>query len=155
MGFKNNITQTVQKAIKAYLVAQAFAWDYAEVDPPVEGLEPPVYTSILGETATAPNILVKCQRAHCEVTTEGSWKARARVEIRENADDVTEDEHFEHAGEVFSVFATATIADDLSAALADFTAFLVVRVEQGWNVDGRLWVSYLDLEIDCCGSDIS
>lgn len=140
----NNVTQQVQRALHAYLVEEGLTF--------VDAFQ--IYTSLLRETATVPNVLIKCQRAICTVSDEGSWRARARIELRESHDDSTETEHFDHAGELFGQFFTETIADDLSQALGDWTAFQVTKVEQGWQIDGRLWVSYLEIDIDCCTSDI-
>lgn len=133
----------MQKALAAYLGTQSISFD------------PGIYTSILDDSAENPAVLVRCKRAQGRVTTEGNWVAHARVEVRENADDTDADDHHDHAGELFSLFRTDTIADDLSAALSEFTCFQVVVIEQGWDTDGRLWVSYLDLDLECCGSDIS
>lgn len=140
----NNVTQQVQRALHSYLIGVGLS--FVDIDK--------IYTSLLRETATVPNVLIKCQRATCTVSTEGNWKARARIELRESHDDSTETQHFANAGELFGHFFTETIAEDLSNALDDWTAQYVLKAEQGWQIDGRLWVSYLEIEIDCCTSDI-
>ena len=145
----NNVTQSVQRALHAYLYTNMDTLTFLE--DPVQ-----IYTSLLGQTAVVPNILLKCQRAPCTNSTEGMWKPRATIELREAHDDTTEEEHFDHAGILFGLFATATVAADISESSPDpFTAFQLTRIEQGWRIDGRLWVSYLDLDLDCCTSDIA
>lgn len=144
----NNVTQSAQRALQAYVQSAALTF---LTDPSAQ-----VYTSLLDATAIVPNVLIKCKRALCTVSTEGSWKARATIELREAHDDTAAEDHFDHAGELFALFATTTVADDISGAAPDpFTAFQVTRVEQGWTVDGRLWVSYLEVDLDCCTSAIS
>jgi hypothetical protein len=151
MPYHNNIAQLVQKALQAYLRTQALSF--------IESNEQ-IYTSILDRSAITPNVLCKCSKARCVNTQEGNWKAFVEMELRENADPESDDstpadDHHEHAGELFSKFATGTVETDLSAALDNFSCFQFIRQEQGWRVDGRLWVSYLTLELDVCGSDIS
>lgn len=144
MAYHNNITQAAQKAVQAYIRGVGLSYlDDAQV-----------YTSILDDNAANPSVLCRCKRAQGRVTTEGNWVAHVRVELRENADDVEAEDHFDRAGELFALFRTDTLATDLSAALADWTAFQIVVNEQGWDSDGRLWVSYLDMEIECCGTTI-
>ena len=144
----NNVTQSVQRAIQAYV--QNAALPFLE-DPAAQ-----VYTSLLDQTAIVPNVLIKSQRAICTVSTEGSWRPRATIELRESRDDTAAEDHFDHAGAVFALFFTETAAADITDAAPDpFTAFQIVKVEQGWRVDGRLWVSYLDIDLDCCTSDIA
>ena len=155
MAFANNITQTVQKAFKAYVLSEALPMLAAQ------DASANVFTSILAETAPTPNVLIKCAKAMR--TDNGNWRCQVDVEYRENAD-VEDGEdpaariesHHERAGELFSVFMTSTIAADLSNALANFTCFLVAETkgEQGWRTDGRLWISYLQLECEVCGTDI-
>lgn len=143
MSFHNNICQLVQKAIAAYLASENLSF------------APNIYTSVLDDTAVNPSVLVKCADADCDNDEEGNWTTIADVEYRENKDDTTEAQHHERAGEVFASFATRTKADDISNALSNFTTQQIIRKRQGWKADGRLWVSFLRLELKgCCGSDI-
>lgn len=145
----NNITQSVQRAIHAYLF---------DVEQTVLDFLPlgRIYTSLLSETALVPNVLIKCQQATCTNSQDGNWQARARIELREAKDDTTEETHFDDAGKLFSLFATTTVAEDISGLAVDpFTAQQVTRLQQGWMIDGRLWVSYLEIELECCTSDFS
>jgi hypothetical protein len=152
MAYHNNITFLTQRAIAEYL--RKFGLSFYAVDEDTGDNN--VYESLLKVKAVVPNVLVKCPSAQCKVSTDGTWLARCRVELRENADDTEAEDHFEHAGELFSAFATATLDDDVNAAVGsetyEYSAQQIVRLEQGWSVDGRLWVSYLELAIDCCGS---
>lgn len=144
MGFANNITFLAQQAVANYVRGQGISFN------------PNVYTSLLTETAVNPCILVKCSKATCEDTQQGSWKARVRLELRENKDDTTDQDFHLMAGEAFSIFMVPTI--ELCTALSsnsDFTVFHMVALETGWDIDGRLWVGYFEMDLDCCGSDIS
>lgn len=140
----NNITSLVQQSLVFYVTTANLA-----IIPAGQ-----IYPGLNTPSVVVPAVLCKCQRAICTNDEEGNWKARARIEFRESHDASGEQIHHERAGAVFALFATATLADDLSAARNGFTCQYKKRIEQGWFVDGRLWVSYLELDLDCCSSDI-
>ena len=140
----NNITSLVQQSLLFYVTTANLPFIPAGQ----------VYPGLNTLSAVVPAVVCKCQDAVCTNDEEGTWKAHARIEYRENHDDSGEELHHERAGAVFALFSTATLAEDLSNARNGFTCHYKKRTKQGWYVDGRLWVSYLELDLDCCSSDI-
>ena len=139
----NNVFQATQRALQAYLRAQQLTFL------PPDGSR--IYTSILNETAIVPAVLAKCARGRCKVKTDGTWLALARVELREAKDSTSEDDHFERAGELYGCFFTGQELEDINATAPDQYSVQYLNVtDAGWLVEGRLWVSFIDLELDCC-----
>ena len=137
----NNITQTLELAVQAYLVSK--------------GIDTLINVG-LTKSEDAPQIIkVVCQDATNEEPYDGNWQCRLRVEVESNCDDYTEAEHKDAAAEVYESFFSATVADDLSAAYASFAAQEVIPTKQGYMLQDRKWVSYLEVDVNCCGSDLT
>lgn len=154
MPADNYICRKVERAGQAYLRSQAGGFPPTIQDVPVENIVP-------GTTKLErrlPAIFVECPGAVAseDVPFTGNWLATARVTIRSQADDDDDDgdHHGERAGQVFNLFFTPTVIRDLSDSLGDFTAFSIVPRAQGWGVVDRSWESWMELEIECCGSDV-
>lgn len=145
MAFVNDICAKVEAATVAFLQAQTLAnFLPAQI---VGGLNP--------EDRALPHVECICTDAAPEKEDEGNWIATLTINIRTNIDDTpTIAQHRAQAGEVFSYFNTFTLADDLTAALADFTCWKKHDGPAGYTIVGRSWVSHLTLTLDCCGSDI-
>lgn len=142
--YYNNITQRTEQAIVAWLSAQAISFS-----PVIQG-------GISDGAKTLPSVTAKCQSAESDPLFVGNWTVNTSIEVRENADDTTEDDHHSHAGEIFSWFMTSTIAADLTAAATtDFTALFVIARRQNYALEGRSWTSTLELEIRATGSVIA
>lgn len=156
MASGNYICDKVQRALKAHLTAQTFTRIGSSAI--YKGIQrvPASISSALEERLN-PRIECICQRATAENQglVDGSWVASATVRIVDNADDATDDQHHGDVAEVLAVLVTDSIAADLSAALTDFTALLVVVTDQSWEISGRSWVGQITLQIHCTGSDIS
>lgn len=106
-----------------------------------------------GRSNPLPNILVVCQRATQDHVFEGNWKAFATIEIASQVDDSTPTQCRARTGAAIAAFMTATIADDISAAILGYAAQQVIVREQSWDIRGRRWIGFLNLELACCGTD--
>jgi len=155
MSSSNLITDKCQQALRAFLRARTFAAIPAEQI--YKGIENPTRAEDEAAPATRklPCVEAICQDANTVDEHFLNWLADARVVVRTNADDTTEDEHHATAAAVFNTVTTDTIAADLTAALDDFTAFLVNFKGQSWELVERSWQSTLSFEIHCCGSKIT
>jgi hypothetical protein len=155
MAASNYITDKVQSALRAFLRSQTFG--SIPDDQIYKGIENATVVSdeTIPSTRKVPCIECICQTAATVDEHYLNWLADAEIRIRTNADDTTEDEHHEICSGVLNTITTDTIAEDLSAALLDFTVFLVNFTMQGWELVDRSWVSTLRFQIHCAGSDIS
>jgi hypothetical protein len=154
MVFHNNICYLLQKAAAAFLKG-------TDPDPAISTIsfldQAHLFQGLSASNVSNPRVVCQALKATADTQFEGNWLVNLRIYLYDNADDMAagaEDSFHEHAGEVFSKFMTDTIAADLSAALTDFTAQFVLPTEQGWGVHERTWFAYLDLSINCAGSDI-
>ena len=156
MATGNYITDKVQRAIATYLATKTFTNIAATSI--YRGIQRvPASTASVIDKRVTPRIECVCQRATRETVApiDGNWIATAQVDIVNNADSTTEDNHHADTAEVLAWLVTDSVASDLSGALADFTAFAIYVLEQSWEIDKRSWASRLTLEIHCCGSDVS
>jgi len=145
----NNITQLCQKAAKAYLDSEELSFITDE--------ESQIVTDIYGEGIMLPCIICQCQNAQAEVPYEGNWSATLRIELRENCDDTGQDEHHANAGELFEKF-MVSVADGrlaMSNESLGFTCQQLLPTQQGWEVNDGSWVSFIVLQVECCGSYFS
>lgn len=141
----NNITQLCQVAARNFLRNEGLSF--------IADVAASIRSGITSEDIGLPVVVCQCLRAQAAVPFEGNWSAALRIEVRSNADDDPDGaKHHENAGELFAKFMTATAAVDMSG-LAGFTAQFVLPVEQGWDLNDRSWVSFLSLQVECCGSD--
>jgi len=150
MSSYNAILLRAQKAVKAYLDDQTFAW----TDKDGAALTPVILRGVTDDTKTLPAIIVESNTADHEpvMRATGNWIATVSVRLRENADDTTEDSHLEHAGEVFDKLMTDTISDDLNeAAVGILTTQFVGPLSQNYSIVGRSWESELNLRLFCNG----
>ena len=145
----NNITQLCQKTAKAYLDTRDLSF--------ITDSESQIVTGIASSDISLSSVVVQCQRASASVAFEGNWSASLRVELHSNASDTTQDQHHEDAGELFSAFmiSQADARTAMSSEDIGFTCQQLLPVDQGWEVDGDCWVSYLVLQVECCGSYFS
>jgi hypothetical protein len=142
----NNITQLCQKAAKAFLDSEDLTFITDE--------ESQIVTGIAPDGLMLPNVTCQCQNAQSAVPYEGNWSATLRIELRSNCNDTPQDDHHEWAGELFGKFMTtvATMRTNLSSEALGFTAQSVVPMQQGWEINDGSWVSFLILQVECCGS---
>lgn len=142
----NNITQLCQQAAKAYLDAENLSF--------ITDNETQVVLGIASDGLNLPQVICQCQQAQASVPYEGNWSASLRLELRSNADDTTQDEHHERAGELFGKFMVG-IDEGKAAMTSDvigFTCQQLLPVRQGWELNDDSWVSYIELTVECCGS---
>jgi len=145
----NNITQLCQKAAKAFLDSEDLSFITDE--------ESQIVTGIASDDISMPTVICQCAQAQAAVPYEGNWSATLRIELRSNADDTSQDEHHERAGELFGKFMVGIPEGRqfLSNQTLGFTAQQVLPVRQGWEINDGSWVSYIELQIECCGSYFS
>lgn len=146
MHYANNITQLCQKAAKAFLDSEDLSFITDE--------ETQIVTGIASDDLLLPAVICQCQAAQAAVAYEGNWSAQLRIELRSNADDTTQDDHHEHAGELFSKF-MVSVADGralLSNQALGFTCQQVTPMQQGWEINDGSWVSFLLLQVECAGT---
>ena len=146
------IPQKVQQAFVSWLKSQHPLADIPQAN---------IYHGIQHEeddnsdtTIQLPCVICNCDAAEPIAQFSGNRRATAVIEVHSNADDSTQEEHQDRVQAVTEKLLTDTIAANLSTALEQFTVFLVVPSADGWRVDGRSWVSSLQLLIDCAPSDI-
>jgi hypothetical protein len=151
-----NILKKTQNALVAWLADQSLPEDlpaaniYKGIDNPVEE-----DNITIRETRNLPCVICECDRAEIKEYRTGNYTAFARVVVKASADDFTDNEFSELCDGVTVFIETTSIAADLSGALEDYTAHVVRIKGQGYRIVGRTWEHYLDLEVDCCGADIS
>jgi hypothetical protein len=140
----NNICYLLQKAARLFLTTETLSF--------VDG--PHIFQGLSALTVSNPRVVCQCIKAIADTQFEGNWLGTLRIYLYANADDTAEDTFHAYAGELFAKFMTGTAETNLSAALDNFTAQFVLPLEQGWGIQDRTWFSYLDLQVNCCGSDI-
>ena len=152
MAASNYITDKLQQALRAFLRAQ----DLGAIENVYKGIEHPTPEEEGAPPVTRKLPCVECVSQTAEAVDEQflNWLADAEVRVRTNADDATEDEHHQLAANVFNKLTTDTLAADLTAALDDFTAFLVNFKTQRWELVERSWQSILTFQVHCAGSKI-
>jgi hypothetical protein len=148
----NHIVYLAQKAAAAFLRTADLSFLTDEATQIVSGIST--------VPRTLSQVLCQCQLAqNDDQTREGNWQAQLLIELRENAEEVTEDQHHARAGELFAHFFTATIDADLTAALPGWTVQFVLAQETGWRLEQDKgdfaapgsWVSFLVLRLECFG----
>jgi hypothetical protein len=158
MSASNYITDKLQKALRTFLQAQDFTAvgiPATQIYSGIENSTVPTEPENAPVTRKLPCIEVICQEANTEDDHFLNWLADARVQIRTNADDTTDTNHHATAEAVFNTITTDTLYSDLTAALADFTVFLVNFKSQRWELVDRSWQSVIEFQVHCAGSDIS
>ena len=142
----NNITQLCQKAAKAFLDSEDLSFITDE--------ETQIRTGIASSDIELPMVVCQCMTADAAVPYEGNWSALLRIELRSSCDDVAQDTHHEYAGELFGKFFDTVPAGrgHLSDETLGFTCQQLLPVRQGWEINDNSWVSYLELQVECCGT---
>jgi hypothetical protein len=145
----NNITQLCQKAAKAFLDSEDLSFITDE--------ETQIVTGIASGDMGLPMVICQCQQAQAAEAYEGNWSATLRIELRSNCNDTDQDDHHANAGELFGKFMTSVATGRAFMSNEDlgFTAQQVLPVQQGWEVNDESWVSYLILQVECCGTYFS
>jgi hypothetical protein len=136
MSSYNAITLRTQKALKAYLDGLSFSWS------------PTILRGATADTKVLPAVIVQCATADHEQVgfATGNWIASAEIQIRENADDTSEDAHLDHAGDVCDAFVAESVASDITTAAAGVLAVNMCRpMTQSYQIQDRSWVSTLTL----------
>lgn len=148
---KNNITNKVEDAAKAYL--QGVGLELIDTDH--------IHAGLSADDIATPYVACVCQSAECEEIFDGNWSANLELQVVSNADSFTAAQHKELAAEVFSwwFIDKGDLRDNLSASLDNFTAHFVIPRTQSYDLRdterGRFWESRLSLVVKCCGSDIT
>lgn len=147
-----NISNLVQQAALAYLksVPTITTVSYNSIAGGIEEVKKPL-----------PRVTVQCAAVEPEFYGCSNGKAMLNVMVRSNADprpntedDVLKREHFARCDEIFGLFASRTLANDLSDALENFTAFVVKPGDSGWQTEDRSWVSWSQYEVIAAPADI-
>jgi hypothetical protein len=102
-----------------------------------------------------PCVTCSCVNAISEALYAGNWQAELLVAVRSKVFDTSDTKHLVMVEEVMAYLFSSTIADDLTNALAGFTAELVVPRQQSRTVENNCWVSVARFQVNCCGSTIS
>lgn len=142
----NNITQLCQKAVKAYLDNEDLSFITDE--------ESQIMAGIASTDLMLPAVIIQCQRASASVAYEGNWQATLRIELRSNANDTPQDEHHSNSGELFGKFMISQADGRIALSNEDlgFTCQQLTPQDQGWDLNDDSWVSFMVLQVECCGS---
>src|SRR5689334_15700474 len=81
------------------------------------------------EVREIPCVECQCDRAEAKEYGTGNYTCHVRLIIKGSLDDMTDDEFESMADTVCNFIETTTISDDLTAALANYTAH-VVRIKE-------------------------
>ncbi len=152
MSASNYVTDKCQQALRAFLRNQDLgAIPAAQVYAGIQNV------NATGKPVTRMLPCVECVCQNADTVDEHflNWLADAEVRIRTNANDTAEADHHAISAVVFNKLTTDSLAADLSAALDDFTCFLVNFKNQKWEVVEQSYQSVLSFQIHCAGSDIS
>jgi hypothetical protein len=107
-----------------------------------------------------PNVICSVESIGDEVVRgTGIFPCRATVTVTSHPKDTTLDAHRARVATVRDYFLSTTIAADLSAAGSDFYAYDVMfkgmRRDGVAREGGNVMKNILELDVICCGSDIS
>ena len=154
------IPPLVERSAVAFLAAQVFA----QSDEDLVGLDATRIIKGFERAATIeeevkmplPCAICSCLSAGVEGDQfSGNWIAELTVELRTKVFDTSSSAHQLMAEELFALFFDSAIAANLSAALAGFSALLVVPVQQTRAIENNCWISRGRFNVRCCGSDIA
>lgn len=116
------------------------------------------HAATIGEEVKTPLPCAICSCVNATVDPgvyAGNWAAELLVEFRSKQFDSSDSKHALMTEELLAFLFSTTIAADLSAALAGFTAFQVNPQQQSRAIESETWVSRVRLLVRCCGSDIA
>lgn len=159
MSAHNNITQKFEEAIVAWLkdplvdtgdVAKASI--FAGLS---RGVNSADEVELREESNPLPNVVVRALGFRQEPSYSGSWLGQVEVRVHSDGDQSREAVHQERAGKIFNLFLDLELPAKLSAALSDFTCEKAAVHEQGYAFEGRRWASFLMVEVEGCGSEVS
>ena len=146
--YYNAITQKAELAFRAYLRSAPLSqWTIDDI-----------YAGINNWKKKVPSVVCICQRAipETKVGPGNNWMCEVEIRVAVNAMDEPAENLAQEAGEIFSYLSTGgVLAKDVSDAIADFTAFSVLRGNQEFRIDNKTWIYSQNLEVWCCGSDIA
>ena len=148
MSYANNITRLCEMAARDYLISVALS-----------GIDPnSIFAGFdASENLPTPRLVCTCNAADTEGPEDDAvWACQLQIKAVSNADDVTEDDHHEFAGEAFAAFMIGRLqtADAISAAATGFNCQDVLPQSQSKSVEERRWESVFVLKLVCCGSDL-
>ena len=102
-----------------------------------------------------PYVICSCNGSSGEmVPFSGNFKMNAAVKIVSSADDSTRAEHDARMYSVYDALIADGIAATLTAAVTDFHVFNVAFVRISEDVEDRKFISMLEMEVVCCGTDL-
>jgi len=148
------IPQMTQRAFKAWIIS----------------LESPVVNSVTCglsrggtnltsegvDTAPLPNVLIECSEVNNAGTRSSSYTGIVRISYRASADDNSEEAFLSYAESFYDALCVQSMEIDVSQASPDpFTLQVANETGQGYNLEGRRWVAWVDLEIHCNAGTIA
>lgn len=135
-AFHNDPCCNVEAAVKAYLDANAYTVNTSLAN--YKGSDSP--------SLTTPRVVAIASNAASEMQ-DGTWDLELNIEVISNGNDLDGQAHHLIASEVFARFMTATIAAELSAAIADFTIQRVIPDGQEKGRRGDDYVSTIKFKL--------
>jgi hypothetical protein len=149
----HNITQVVERAARAYLLANLPTWlPETQVYRGIENRESEDMEGQESSLKVRPCVTFYCETASpVNPNWAAMWDATLRIEVESRRSDTTGDAHDERAAEVFSWFCVQNLGKALTDAIDGFFCRAVTRNPegQGMRAEGRGWVSFLVLDIRC------
>ena len=103
---------------------------------------------------TYPRIVCSCDRARPKEQSNGNWTALARVSLEVIAALTSDTDNAVLCEAINDELITDTITADLSA-LGGYQALCVRFGDCGYELDGDIWRSFWEFEVDCCPSNIT
>ena len=139
----HNITQTVEKAARALVLANLPEWlPETQVYRGIENRESEDMEGQESSLKVRPCVILVCQTAAAVAPNwRGLWDATLEVHVENRRSDTTGDTHRGRAQEVFDIFLTTEAPADLSGAIPDFIVRAVVPNDQSHTQAGRGWLS--------------
>lgn len=116
----------------------------------------PVHTAVAADTLALPRIICRAEQGAEALLDSGNFEMEAAVDIYSDArGDGSLTAHRSRVAYVFDAFMQDTLADILTAALADFTCIGVFGREMGLTEkEDDHWVTPFRFRAVCCGSDL-
>jgi hypothetical protein len=151
-----------QRAFAAYLKAQDFTAVLEAMEPIPESLD--IVKGIENDTAIAnesseprtslPRIVCECNRAQIKEFNTGNWNCQAKIIFETHACDTRDDDKNALAAAIGNLLEIDTLHTSLSE-MDGYTAHTVRLQTCGYQLDGNVWQTFWEIEVDCCASNIS
>jgi hypothetical protein len=169
----NHFVNTVaEEAVWKFLQLQTFSWcDPTHIrrglenrdaqgggiaDPQVPGQEDMPGEGEESSIKRVPLIIAACADSSPLLPYRGNWDVDLELSVINSAFDVTRDAHIQRTHEVFILFDTTTIANDLMEAHGEFFTAKVVHGQRGYRFSGNNFESYAQFKlISCCASKLT